>query len=69
MDHYLGSKVQDQWSSKCGPESPADLLEMQNFRPLSRPTKSETGGGTQQSVFWQAFQVMLMHAQVPESLL
>ena len=48
---FVVGKAQDQRLSECGQEPPGDLLEMQNFRTLPGPTESETGGGTQKSMF------------------
>lgn len=48
----------------CRLPSTENLLEMQIFEPHSRSTESETEGGALKSVFWQALQIILMHAKV-----
>lgn len=44
------------------------LLEMQNPRPLHRPTESETGSRAQKSMFSQALHVVLLPANIGEPL-
>lgn len=41
---------------------------MQVLHPYSRQAESETLGWKQQSVYYQAVQVILMHVKVRESL-